>query len=186
MLITRHGRKQYHNFKNEKNYSELPPLDPDLTSDGFVESYETYLYYCRQLQIPPLRIVSSPFKRNISSAIQAKAAIKDYFNVDVDIFIDTNIGEYFSTKYLPLKKRYFYNSTWELMGKTSYSRSSKIELDFSICSFLSYCKENVWYISHGYFLKSLAYYLGIDIDEFGYNDGIYFDSNEEIKKIFIS
>jgi len=178
MLIVRHGRKQYHNFKNSKyiyngyTLNEVPPLDPDLTRNGRKECYERYIFYCERMGKPPKKIVTSPMIRNRSSALEARKAIYDYFGVFTEIEINTDICEYFSKKYLPLRKEYFNESTWNLIGGETYSRSTDEEINRAINNFIVNREENVWYITHGYFLLLLSKKLEIPISKFNFNEGI--------------
>lgn len=186
MLITRHGRKQYHNFKNSKlisngyPFEDVPPLDPDLTNYGKEESYESYIYYCEKMGKAPTKIVTSPLIRNRSSAMEARKAIYDYFKVYVEIESEPSIGEYFHKKYLPLKKSYFNDSTWRLLGKESYSMSTDEDINLAINKFLINRQDNVWYITHGYFIMLLCQKLEIPAPSFNYNEGLIlsYDLNE--------
>lgn len=157
MNFIRHSIKSYKNNKSSE-YS----LDPPLTDEG-----ETFAHTKFQTLIDtygiPTKIISSPYLRVRQTASILQKILKNNYDIDIEIIYEPLIGEFFtSDKYnveyinenlraSTLEHHLIYPESWQQY--TSRIRKFKNNLMNILPN------ENIWIITHGVVISSMAHVL---------------------------
>ena len=155
LLYIRHGKKVYGN-KTKCDF----PLDSPLSESGGIEAYQKFEELLQTAFIPDM-IICSPFLRTRQTASIAQDVIKEHTGQEIEIYCDPNIGEYLgNVKHIKLSEN-VYPETYEFRPLENKSFE---EFNRNINTHLNEQYSNVWYITHGLVIKTIAEKLGYTID----------------------
>lgn len=164
MLYIRHAEKAYGNGKSAE-FS----LDPHLTESGREASKVKFKYLVEKYGIPE-KIVCSPYLRARETAQIAREIILNITGDKLEISCDPLIGEYLGhhkNKDISSclhKETLIHNPIPPEQWKQYSSRVRK---------HLRSAKSNIWYITHGLVIDSIAFFNGIKIPYPSELEGIY-------------
>jgi broad specificity phosphatase PhoE len=177
MLFIRHGEKEYIN-----GGSSIYPLDPDLTEEGKQLAYDKFLFLINKYHIIPDTIITSPYLRTRRTATIAQQVIYDITGINVLIICDNFLSEFLNNneyhdvimeeavrpetlQYKPIPPE-----TYQEYKKRMYVVSnSKV--------------PNVFYITHGFNITTIALLKGYHVEHPKELCGIMIHKNGIIEQI---
>lgn len=164
MLYIRHGEKAYKNGGSE-DYS----LDPPLTEQGRIVAKEKFQQLIRNYRTPN-KIVSSPYLRTRQTAEIAADVIFGETGVKIEILCDPNIGEYLNDqKYKDINNCLRY----ETLVHNPVPPQNLKQYNKRAHKHNRLATPDIWYITHGMFIQSIAYFNGTKIKYPSVSEGIY-------------
>lgn len=168
MLYIRHGQKAYNNGASTE-FS----LDPHLTESGRDACKVRFRSLVEKYGIP-MKIISSPYLRARETATIASEVIYEITNKTIEISYDPLIGEYLGhhngkdiNKCLH-EETLVHNPIPPEQWKQYSARVRKHTRE---------AQTNVWYITHGLIIQSIALFNGTKIPHPSELTGIYIDTN---------
>lgn len=148
MIYIRHSEKQYKNGR-----SKTFPLDPALTQNG--EDLARIRF--RQLlesNPSPSYIVCSPYLRTRQTALIAQDIIMEQCKILIEIEYDDQLSEFLNIdKQYNLKDAFHTETINPILPETKLKFKKRVQKQFDAS------KNNVWYITHGYNISTIANYL---------------------------
>lgn len=148
MLYIRHSEKQYKNG-NSKTYQ----LDPDLTQYGKDLARARFRQLLEHNPVPSY-IVCSPYLRTRQTALIAQDIILEQRKILVEIDIDSELSEYLNVnKQYNLEGAFYPETINPILPETKLQFKKRVQKQFNSSN------NNVWYITHGYNISTIANYL---------------------------
>lgn len=157
MIYIRHAEKSYRNGDS----SEFS-LDPDITVKGKENARHFFTKLLNKYGVPN-RIICSPYLRTRETAKIAQDVIFDKLNINVEITCDSTIGEFLGNHFDKdirdhlQKETLLYNpvppETWQQFCNRicqHYNLTNLREIG------INSAQKNIWYITHGLIIKSIA------------------------------
>lgn len=166
MLYIRHGEKSYTNGK-----SSTFSFDPNLTSSGKLAAYDRFFHLLTTYG-PPTKIISSPYLRTRETAAIAQEVIYNTTGQIIPIYHDVILGEYLahhrpSNLSIDLREETLRHQP---IGHESWREyTQRIEQHQG--------EDNVWYITHGIVISSIASCYGVKLPRPSQLHGIYVKDN---------
>lgn len=156
MLFIRHSVKEYTNGK-----STAYPLDPDLTEKGVVLAHDKFALLVEKYGVPN-KIVTSPYLRTRRTAEIAQQVIYDTKGIVVDIVCDNYLSEYLNyDKYHNIKlEEALKPETLEYNPMLPETRAQHKKRMYDVVSNYT---PNVWLITHGFNVYTIALLKGYNI-----------------------
>lgn len=167
MLYIRHAQKAHRNGAAHE-FS----LDPGLTEDGRERAKDTFKEFISIYGIPS-RIVCSPFLRARETAEIANRVVAEYTGKLLDIIYDPQIGEYLGYHRDKDMTKCIRPETliYKPLPPEQWKQYSKRIRNF--VRNIRPCDGVTWYITHGLIIKSIAHFLGHNLDYPDELSGIY-------------
>lgn len=168
MLYLRHGKKMYQNGRSADF-----PLDPGLVKESYRSSVFRLRYLLQKFNLPN-KIIASPYLRTRETAkILQSIVLKDY-KVYVPIVYDPLIGEYLGncTNYdikLSIRPETLVHGPLVEQNWTEFVDRVQRHIDTN--------PTDGWYITHGIFIKTLAFLKGKKVKYPQELQGIYILNN---------
>ncbi|CAH6418166.1 Hypothetical protein HVR_LOCUS41 [uncultured virus] len=167
MLYLRHADKEYANGGSD-NFS----LDPGITESGRVKIREKIQHLVRSYGLPS-KLISSPYLRARQTAEEIHDIILGETDESIEIYYDPVIGEYLGNQTArninvclhpeTLKHNPIPPENWnQYVGRVARHKRNT-----------EYLQDNVWYISHGVVIQSVAHFYGSKINYPGPLEGIH-------------
>lgn len=172
MLYIRHAQKAHRNGASHEF-----PLDPGLTDTGRKHARDRF----RELVILygiPSQIVCSPFLRARETAQIANEIITEITGKSLDILCEPQIGEYLGhhrdkTMHKCLRPETLIHNP---IPPEQWKQYSKRIRNF-VRNIRPY-NGTIWYITHGIVIKSIAHFLGYNMEYPEELSGIYINPND--------
>jgi len=173
-LYIRHAEKEYKNGKNDE-FS----LDPDITEEGKILAYKKFKSLHDQYGTPE-KIITSPYLRTRSTAEVARSVIFQETNIFIDIEYDNQLGECLKNqkdKDLNICLRSETLTHNPIPPETSWQYNKRI-YNHTLNS-----QYNIWYITHGFNIYTVASIKNQKIQYPNELCGIVIDANGKIDTI---
>lgn len=168
MLYIRHAQKAYNN-----GASEQFSLDPQLTEAGREASKAKFNYLVEHYGIPK-KIICSPYLRARETAQIASEVILDLTGTKIEISCDPLIGEY-----LGHHKNKDINTCLheETLIHNPIPQEHWKQYSSRVGKHVRAAKPNIWYITHGLVIQSIAFFNGTKIPYPSELEGIRIEGN---------
>lgn len=151
MLYIRHAQKAYRNGE-----SETLCLDPYLTEAGIEASKQKFRYLVETHGIPT-KIVCSPYLRARETANIAADVICDITGEKIEVSCDPLIGEYLGHHKNKDISKCLHEET--LIHNPIPPENWK-EYSARVRKHTRFAKHNIWYVTHGLVIQSIAFFHG--------------------------
>lgn len=176
MLFIRHGEKEYINGE-----SSTYPLDPDLTEEGKLLAYDKILFLINKYIIPDT-IITSPYLRTRRTATIAQQVIYDVTGIHVPIVCDNFLSEFLNNNeyHDVIMEEAVRPETlqYKPIPPETYKQHTK-----RMCAVLHSKVPNVFYITHGFNITTIASLKGYHVEHPKELCGIMINKNGIIKQI---
>lgn len=164
MIYIRHAEKAYKNG-GASEYS----LDPELTNQGRVTAREKFEHLLNTYGIPD-KIITSPYLRARETAEIAADVLFQMTGFEIELIYDCTLGEYLGNQ----KHKDITNCLRsETLIHNPIPPESWDQYTHRIRKHIkSRSQSNIWYITHGIVIKTIARLIGEKIDYPGPLEGI--------------
>lgn len=172
-LFVRHAEKEY------QNGSPVPyRFDPHITEQGRIHAKKRFRHFYKIVGNPDM-IICSPYLRTRETAQVAQEVLLEEDH-DVPIYCDSLLSEYLREQWNAESKD-FHRSTWEagppILSEDSEERRERVK------EFIENIDDkNVWYVSHGVFLKEILHMHGYKRKHISVLDALLI-KDDEIERI---